>query len=477
MMNNIVRKVLGIGLSLAASAGAVAEKPNVLFILVDDLGYSDIGCYGNSLHETPGIDRLAAEGMRFTDAYAAAAVCSPTRASIQTGRYPIRTGVSDYLPGARMLNTPLAERFTSLHLPDETETIAGALKSRGYQTAFVGKWHLNDTESPAYNPESMGYDVSIASMFIKKTEKKYFAPFGYSGLAEKPDDHYLTDRLGDEAIQLIEQYAGEPDNPFFLMLSFYSVHTPIQPRPDLLEYYEKKITGGTVEHWVNPDYAAMVQCVDENVGRILQALEQHKLDQETLVIFFSDNGGRQPQTSNHPLRSGKTFYYEGGIRVPLIVRLPGRIEAGSQTDVPVTSTDFFPTILDVAGEALLPEAHCDGASFKSVLQGSAEPVHDALYWHYPHYHPLGEDPVSAVRMGDYKLIRHYESGRRELYNLRKDIREEINLMDRMPEKGAELEMKLNDWIDSVNAYVPTDDPEFDPEKPARVRPKKKTSHH
>ncbi len=452
----------------------VSARPNMVFILVDDLGYSDVGCYGNTLHETPNVDRLAREGMRFTDAYAACAVCSPTRASIQTGQYPIRFGITDWIPGARKPNTPLKERFTERMLPLEAVTLAEAVKAHGYKTAFIGKWHLNAAGQESGFPEDQGYDVNIGGHHKGSPPGGYFAPFKNPRMEDQPDDAYLTDRLGDEAVGLIEQYGRNPDNPFFLMLAFYTVHNPLQPKPELKNYYSEKLEKNPSCPWTNPKYAAMVHSMDENVGRVLQALDQQGLADDTIVVFFSDNGGLHWNTSNRPLSKGKGYYHEGGVRVPLIVRYPGRVAADTESDVPVISNDLFPTLLDLAGLPLLPEAHKDGLSLKPVFEGGTLD-RKALYWHYPHYHGAGETPSSAIRMGDYKLIRHYETGKVELYHLRDDIGETHNLVKQMPEKAAELATALDAWLTEQKAYIPGPDPDYDPAKSNAKNKKRRKS--
>jgi arylsulfatase A-like enzyme len=450
-----------LALLILAAVVLANAQPNVVFFLVDDLGYADVGCYGNTLHETPNVDRLASEGMRFTDAYTACAVCSPTRASIQTGQYPIRFGITDWIPGKRAANTPLKERFTERMLPLEAVTVAEALKQNGYTTAFVGKWHLNDKDHQTGFPEDQGYDVNIGGHHKGSPPGGYFAPFNNPRMENRPSDEYLTDRLGDEAIGLIERYAQDPDRPFFLMLAFYTVHTPIQPKPGLKKQYEQKLEKDTSGHWNNPKYAAMVHSMDENIGRVLGALDKQGLTDDTIVVFFSDNGGLHTQTSCYPLNRGKGFYHEGGVRVPLIIRKPGQVAAGSESDVPVVSNDLFPTLLDMAGLPLMPGAHKDGLSLLPVIKGGTLDGR-ALYWHYPHYHGAGETPVSAIRLGDYKFIRHYEDGKRELYNLRSDIGETDDLMDRRPEKAEELESALDAWLLEQKASIPGPDPDYDP---------------
>ncbi|VGO11704.1 Arylsulfatase [Pontiella desulfatans] len=450
--------------SLLVGVSVQAGRPNVLFILVDDLGYSDVACYGNTLHETPNVDRLAREGMRFTAAYTACAVCSPTRASIQTGQYPIRFGITDWIAGARKPNTPLKEQWTKRMLPLEAVTVAEAFKGQGYKTAFVGKWHLNDHDHTTGFPEDQGYDVNIGGHHKGSPPGGYFAPFKNPKMDDRPDDLYLTDRLGDEAIGLIESHAGGSD-PFFLMLAFYTVHTPIQPKPELQRHYEKKLAKQPAGHWNNPKYAAMVHSMDENVGRVLDALDRQGMANDTIVVFFSDNGGLSRQTSCWPLSRGKGFYHEGGIRVPLIVRMPGTVKPGSETDEPVISNDLFPTLLDLAGLPLRPDAHKDGLSLKPLLETQRFKSHDLLCWHYPHYHGAGETPASAIRMGDFKFIRHYEDATRELYNLKEDIGEADNLVDKMPEMADKYEAALDRWLSQREAYIPKADPGFDPSKP------------
>jgi arylsulfatase A-like enzyme len=446
---------------LSAHQGRAAQRPNIVFFLVDDFGYSDVACYGNLLHKTPNVDRLAKEGMRFTDAYAACAVCSPTRASVQSGQYPVRFGITDWIPGARMANKPLLENFTERMLPLETVTVAEAFREAGYKTGFVGKWHLNDHDHTTGFPEDQGYEVNIGGHHKGSSPGGYFAPFKNPKIKDKPGDEYLTDRLGDEAITLIKDYAGDRDQPFFLMLSFYTVHTPIQPKPKLEAHYKDKLKSNTSSPWRNAGYAAMVQSMDENVGRVLKALERTGISDDTIVVFFSDNGGLHRNTTNFPLSQGKGYYHEGGIRVPLIIRWLGVVAAGSESDMPVISNDLFPTLLDLAGLPLRPQDHKDGISLKSLFLGEPFNGHEALYWHYPHYHGAGETPSSAIRMGDYKFIRHYEDGNRELYFLPDDIGETNNLVHTMPAKAAELEAKLDEWLVERGAHIPELNPDYD----------------
>ena len=444
----------------AASMVSAAERPNVVFFLVDDLGYSDLACYGNPLHETPHVDQLAKEGMRFTDAYAASAVCSPTRASIQSGQYPVRFGITDWIPGARKANQRMLERHTERMLPLETVTVAEAFHEAGYKTAFVGKWHLHDRDHTTGFPEDQGYETNIGGHHKGAPPGGYFAPFENPKMEDKPGDEYLTDRLGDEAVSLIEDYAGAGEDPFFLMLAFYTVHSPVEAKPELEAYYREKLKDDPSSPWKNSAYAAMVQSLDENVGRVLKALDRMGISDETLVVFFSDNGGLHRNTTNVPLSQGKGYYHEGGIRVPLIMRYPGRVTAGSESEQPVISNDLFPTLLDLAGLPLRPQDHKDGISLKPLLHGEPFSGHEALYWHYPHYHGAGETPASVIRMGDYKFIRHYDGGLRELYFLQDDIGETNNLVHTMPEKAAELEAELDEWLKERGAHIPQLNPDF-----------------
>jgi arylsulfatase A-like enzyme len=450
---------------LAASMASAAERPNVVFFLVDDLGYSGVACYGNSLHETPHVDQLAKEGMRFTDAYTASAVCSPTRASVQSGQYPLRFGITDWIPGALLANRRLLEQPTERILPLETVTVAEAFQEGGYQTAFVGKWHLNNHDHTTGFPEDQGYEINIGGHHKGRPPGGYFAPFENPRMEDKPEDGYLTDRLGDEAIKLIEDYAGAGDEPFFLMLSFYTVHTPIQPKPELEAHYREKLKNDPNSRWQDPAYAAMVHSMDENVGRVLAALDRTGIEDDTIVVFFSDNGGLHRYTTNFPLRRSKGYYHEGGIRVPLIIRYPSRLAAGSESDQPVISNDLYPTLLDLAGLPLRPQDHKDGISLQPLLRGEPFSGHEALYWHYPHYHGAGETPSSAIRMGDYKFIRHYEDGDRELYSLREDMGETNNLVCAMPEKAAALEAKMDEWLTAGGAHIPAPNPDYFPPQP------------
>jgi arylsulfatase A-like enzyme len=462
---------IGIGAALALSgcmAGkegspAATQKPNILMIVVDDLGISDVGCYGrdygNTYHETPNIDRLASEGMRFINAYAASAVCSPTRASIMTGKYPVRTGITDWIPGEpQPADRAVLCPKTKTQLALSEVTLAEALKEGGYSTSFVGKWHLGDT---GHHPTEQGFDVNIAGGHWghPKGPGKYYYPFGdeMPNLTGKPGD-YLTDRLTDEAVKRIQAGRSE-GKPFLICLNYYTVHLPLVPKKEVYESFNGKEKS---ERWKNQDYAAMVKSLDDNVGRLLQVLKDEGVDQNTLVIFYSDNGGLSAVTSNHPYRGGKGGPYEGGIKEPLIAVWPGKIAPGSICADPVTSPDFYPTLLDAAGLPLRPEQHIDGLSLVPLLTQEKQSLNrPAIYWHYPHFRRNApEMPAGAVRYGDFKLIERYETGAVELYNLRQDIGETNNLAVQMPEKVQKLKTMLSNWRRETGAVMPQPNSDF-----------------
>ena len=460
-------------LTLAAHASAADEhrpidgKTNVVLILIDDLGWKDLGCYGSTYYQTPHIDRLAAEGIRFTDGYAACNVCSPTRAAIMTGKYPARLLLTQWLPAGRWSRRghKLREGRYVSNLPLEELTIAEAMREAGYRTAFIGKWHLG-TET-YYYPEHQGFDLNVAGRDYG-APGNYFYPFEgswripttgktlhkVSPLAGQQGD-YLIDRLAEEAEQFIHDHANKP---FFLMLSHYAVHAPLQGKPEKVERYEKVAID---RQQGKPAYAAMVESVDDSVGRVMQALRQLDLEDRTLVIFTSDNGGFARATDNSPLRANKGSNYEGGLRVPVIVRWPGHTTPGSVSHEPVISTDFYPTILAGTGLALRPHQHLDGRSLVPVLSGTGGLQRDALYWHYPHYnkHPQSF-PSGVIRAGDWKLIESFETGQLSLYNLAADLSERGDLAMSEPDKVAELYRQLKAWRDDVGADPMRRNPEY-----------------
>ncbi|MDP6045484.1 MAG: sulfatase [Phycisphaerae bacterium] len=436
---------------LRAADAPAGDKPNIVFILADDLGWSDVGCYGHPFHETPNIDRLAAGGMRFTDAYAACSVCSPTRASIMTGKYPATLGLTDWIPGLRN-----SARFKLLmpdfikRLPLEEITIAEMLKAAGYVTGAVGKWHLGPK---GFWPENQGFDVNIGGNHTGTPAGGYFLPNRMTLKNMKKGD-YLTDRLSIEGAKFIE---ANKDRPFFLYQSYHSVHTPIQAKKAYVEKYKgKKSPDGGRYH---PTYAGMIQSLDEGVGRILDQLDKLKLTRNTLVFFMSDNGGLNSVTAVLPLRAGKGHIYEGGIREPMIVRYPKAIKAGATCAEPVSSVDFLPTIMDIAGVKLSHKI--DGLSFASLLKGQKKTLgRKAIYWHHPHYSPQGGRPASAIRCGAYKLIKLYEGDKIELYNLKDDISEKTDLVEKEPKRTAEMKKMLDAWLKEVKAKFPKPNPNY-----------------
>jgi arylsulfatase A len=436
---------------------AEAKRPNIVFILVDDLGWADVGCFGSKFYQTPNIDRLAAQGLRFTDAYAACAVCSPTRASILTGKYPARLHLTDWIAGEgdapnHALLVPQWRKF----LPLEEVTIAEALKPAGYVSASIGKWHLG---GPKYFPQHQGFDVNVAGGDIGHPAS-YFWPYEgpthtVPGLkAGGRAGEYLTDRLTDAAEDFLEQHKA---GPFFLYFAHYAVHTPLQGKADVVAKYKNK---RPVDGQTNAVYAAMVEGVDDSVGRILRKLDALGIATNTVVVFMSDNGGLWPYaTSNAPLRAGKGYAYEGGVREPLIVKWPGVTAPGTQCGVPVSSIDFFPTLLEIAG--LKAPGPVDGLSLVPLLQRSGGIERQALYWHYPHYWSGTKvRPFGAVRAGDWKLIEFYEDMRVELYNLRDDQGEAHDLAQEKPQKTDELRALLHGWRQSVDAQMPAPNPAF-----------------
>ena len=439
-------------------------KPNIVFFLIDDLGWADLGCCGSRYYETLRIDRLAAQGMRFTDAYAACCACSPTRASILTGKYPARLHLTDWIPGVTRPNTKLLIPDWRKYLPREEVTIAEVLKSAGYASAAVGKWHLG---SEPYFPEHQGFDLNVAGSNIG-APRSYFDPYGdRPKIPGGEPNEYLTDRLTDEAVEFIADHRSEP---FFLYMSHYAVHTPIQAKADLIAKYKDK---PTTDGQKSPVYAAMVDSVDQSVGQIMDTLDRFELTDRTVVFFFSDNGGlaRPTATNNSPLRSGKGFPFEGGVRVPLIVHWPGVVSSGSVCREVVTSVDFYRTIADIVGAEgpVSNNAGMDGVSLMPLLRETGTFDRDAIYWHYPHYNPIGGYPYGAIRDGDWKLIEFYEDNHVELYNVTDDIGESKDLAAAKPDIAERLREKLHEWRTSVDAQMPRPNPAHRSKPPTRRR--------
>jgi arylsulfatase A-like enzyme len=471
-------------------------KPNIVFILLDDVGWMDSTTYGSRYYETPNMDRLAAEGMRFTDAYAAAPICSPTRASILVGQWPARlrmTTPSGHMP-TRTEEPTLQPRArpdqkvliaqSRTQLPLEEFTIAEALKEAGYATGFIGKWHLGRED---YWPDKQGFDVNVGGAH-HPGPPSYFSPYRIVNLPDGPSGEYITDRLTDEAIKFMDEHR---EGPFFLCLWHFAVHSPWEPKPEVVEKYRDKVDPRGEQH--NPEMAALIESTDESLGRILDHLESTGLASGTLVVLFSDNGGlvRVPGgpevircngryrggdhiTSNRPLRGGKGTIYEGGTREPLIIRWPGVVKPGSLCHEVVTSVDFYPTLLEITGLKPNPDQVLDGSSFVPLLVGNRPASREAIFCHFPHYSRVGNHaPATSVRKGDWKLIRFYGEGPTtsqnafELYNLREDMGESRNLSRDHPEKVREMDAMIDEFLKDSGALVPIPNPVYqEPPQPS-----------
>ncbi len=420
------------------------RQPNIVYILADDLGWSELGCYGNSFNETPNLDKLAKQGMRFTNAYAAAPVCSPYRASLMSGQYPARIGVTDYL-----------RSDTDWHLPETMITLPELFQKSGYKTGMTGKWHLSgyDNDGVKSGPGMHGFDEVMISEQTGIASGSYFHPYDKVDKEIEPvlgKNEYLTERLNYEAIQFIDR---NKNKPFFLYKSHYSVHTRLDGIPEIVKYFESKPGAGKKKN--NPHLAAMLKIIDDGVGMIMQKLETLGIADNTIFIFTSDNGGESQVTSNAPLRAGKSCTYEGGIREPLIVRWPGVINDGSVCDIPTMNIDFYPSFAEIIGSSEKPSHHIDGISIVPLLKGG-QLMERPFYWHYPLNKPhfLGGVSSGAVRLGNWKLIEYFENQSMELYNLADDIGESTNLADKYPEKVIKLHKLLSEWREDVSAIIP-----------------------
>lgn len=470
-----------------------SAKPNVILFLVDDLGWSDIGINGSTFYETPFIDRMAKEGAQFSDAYATSPICSPSRASILTGKYPSRINVS-YISGTSgpkgpgyKLVAPQPDGFIAF----EETSLAEALRANQYKTVHIGKWHLqNHTDrGTSHFPQNHGFDINIAGFRMGQPGSYYF-PYksekhpstNVPGLEDGEEGDYLTDALTDRAISFIKD---NKNKPFFINFWFYTVHTPIHPKKSKLTKYQKKAkalgypdrhkdgitvwSSTTRKQQDSPGYASMVESMDENIGRILLTLKSLDLEKDTLVIFFSDNGGlctgssANMPTSGLPLRAGKAWLYEGGIRVPLIIKFPGRVKPDTKIKEPVIGTDLYPTILDLVNLPLLPKQHLDGKSLKPLLNGEKSLGREAIYFHLPHYHHINSmGPSGALRKGDLKLIEVFETGKYELYNVRKDIGENHDLASKMPKVVRNMANDLKAWRKESGARMAGINKSYDP---------------
>lgn len=469
---------LGLLPFLSFSQNVVEKKPNILFILADDLGYTDLSCMGSKYYETPNIDKIAKNGMVFTNGYAACSVCSPSRASIMTGKFPARHGITDWIGEASLEGWRKMNRHSKLlpadyvhNLPAEYITLPEALKQAGYKTFFAGKWHLGSKGSW---PEDHGFDINKGGWDAGSPKGGYFSPYENPNLADGPKGENLERRLANETVKFITE---NKDKPLLAYLSFYAVHGPIQTTDTKWKKYRDKAgkigiaeNGFAMEsrlpyriHQDNPVYAGLVESMDDAVGVVLNALKELGLDKNTIVIFTGDNGGVTSgdsySTSNSPLRGGKGYQWEGGIREPYFISIPWMNNAGKKCDVPVSGVDFYPTILDLAGLPLKPDQHQDGISLLPLLKGGA--VADRpLIWHYPHYGNQGGDPNSIIRRGNWKLIHYWEDGRDELYNLKTDQGEKTDLSGKYQAKTSGLRHQMDEYLKSVGAKIPDKDPQY-----------------
>ncbi len=453
-------------------------RPNVLFILADDLGYHDLSSMNSQYYESPNIDRIANEGMTFTNGYATCQVCSPSRASIMSGKFPARHGITDWIGARTGEEWRKAGRFNQLlppeyvrNLPQDYVTLPEAMKAAGYKTFFAGKWHLGGEGSW---PTDHGFDINKGGWDVGSPRGGFFAPWINPNLESGPDGENLSMRLGRETAEFIRNHK---DSSFFAFLSFYAVHGPIQTTQEKWSKYRQKAenmgvaeTGFKMGRFLpirqvqdNPVYAGLVEAMDDAVGVVLNALEESGVAENTIVIFTSDNGGVAAgdafATSNLPLRAGKGYQFEGGIREPYFIKAPGIVAGGSSSEIPVTGTDFYPTILDLIGENLRPEEHTDGLSLLPLLKGESIAPRP-LIWHYPHYGNQGGEPSSIIREGEWKLIHYYEDGREELYNLTKDLEETTNVAESNSELVRQMSEKLFSLLNEMGARYPEKDPEY-----------------
>jgi arylsulfatase A len=476
-LRSLVWLILASGFSCVAVPAA--EPMNIVLFLIDDLGWMDLGCQGSTYYQTPHIDRLASEGVRFTDAYSACAVCSPTRAAVLTGKYPARLMLTDWLPSGRWNpKAKLREGRFLRGLPVEEYTLAEALREAGYRTASIGKWHLGS--EPFSLPEHHGFDVNVAGN-AHGAPGSYFFPYQgdwlipstglrarWNVLPDGQPGEYLTERLTEEAVHFIRDNSQQP---FFLYFPHYGVHTPIQAKPEVTAKYESVPEN---ERQGQPAYAAMVESIDDSVGRVMATLDELKLTENTLIVFTSDNGGFYNATDNRPLRGNKGAYYEGGIRVPLIIKWPGVARAGHVVSQPVTSTDLYPTCLTAAGQSQRPHQHLDGLDLTRLLKGEQSLPRESLFWHFPHYndHPSSV-PSSVIRKGPWKLIESFDPETIELYNLAEDLSETTNLATQQGDKVDQLQRELTLWRTSVRAEMMEPNPDYDPTALAPTKKKNK----
>ncbi len=464
--------------SLLLSACVEPNPPlNVVMIVIDDLGWTDAAVYGSSFYETPNIDRLAAEGMRFTQFYTASSVCSPTRASLMTGKHPARLDLTNWIGGEQ--NGLLSQAEYIRELPLSEVTVGEAFRERGYATGYIGKWHLG---GEGYLPDAQGFDFNFAvnhagqpGSYFPPYENPNFAATNVPDLEGDAEGTYLTDRLTDASLDFLERNRAQP---FLFVLSHYAVHTPLQAKTEATARFERKASAlgpEGEEHFESEreavtklrqdhaTYAAMIESTDESVGRILDKLAELGIDDRTAVVFVSDNGGLSTlmrrgfnqATSNLPLRAGKGWLYEGGIRAPLIIKWPGTLTTGGVIEAPAMSTDLYPTLLEMAGLPPLPEQHRDGISLVETMRRGAPPDRTSLFWHFPHYHGSGNRPGAAIRSGDLKLVEWFEDGAIELYDLATDLSERRDLARERPADAERLLEELRAWRTDLGANMPT----------------------
>ena len=447
--------------SLPSMASASNKKPNIVVIVIDDMGWNDVSCNGSKYYETPNVDKLAAEGMRFTDGYAACPVCSPTRASIMTGKYPARLHLTNFLYGTRKRTDSTILPVDYEHqLPLEEVTLAEGLKSAGYKTCHIGKWHLG---GKGFFPEDQGFDINIGGCYSGMPRSFFWPKWGKNPPIEgRKENEYLPDRLGDEAAAFID---ANHQNPFFLYLAHYAVHIPLEAKQAMIDKYKDKPAWNGQN---NPIYAAMVESIDLSVGKVMQALKQNGVDDNTIVVFTSDNGGlsvqegsNTPATCNTPLRGGKGHLYEGGIRVPWVVKWPGVVKPSEVCHDAVSTVDLFPTLLHAAGvDKPKTNGVIDGEDIFPLLSSKGKLERDAIYWHYPHFANQKGRPGGVMRQDDFKLIERYEDGTLELYNLKEDISEKKNIAMQHPRKAKVMQKQLHKWLKSVDATMCPANPNF-----------------
>lgn len=466
-----------------------ADRPNVVFILADDLGWRDLSIQGSTFYETPNIDRIGREGMRFKQGYATCQVCSPSRASIMTGKYPARLAITDWIGAAEgtdwKRNTKLLPAHYHHQLSQDETTLAEAFKEGGYRTFFAGKWHLGGEGS---FPEDHGFDINVGGHHRGSPPGGFFSPYSNPKMESGPNGEYLPLRLGKETSKFIEEHK---DEPFLAYLSFYMVHAPLETTQSLWSKYRDKAsrqpkpdhrfvidrTSPVRQVQDNPVYGGMVEAMDQAVGMVLETLDRLGLADNTIVVFTSDNGGVSAgdgkATSNLPLRGGKGRQWEGGIREPYFIKWPGVVAGNSASDVPAIGTDFYPTLMEMVGLPLRPEQHVDGVSLVPVLKGGTIKKRP-LFWHYPHYGNQGGEPSSIMREGDWKLIFYHEDGRCELYHLPNDPGEQNDLSSENKERVTEMFEKLVAWMQSTDARMPYLNPAFSEEQARKDRLRTRT---